>query len=550
MRALKVFLKLSPFVIAFLRDRRRFIVFGRPARRSEKQHRRRAERLTATLAGLGPAFIKLAQVFGSRADILPEPYLSSISTLADQVPPLAPGVAERVIEAEVGRAAGEIFDRFDSEPLAAASLGQVHRASYGGREVVVKILRPGVEAIVRQDLDVSFKILFVLNILFPNHHVRAITAIVQEFQRRITDEMDFREEARYAAILRKNFATERRVVVPDVVTPLTRQRVLVLEFIEGTRIDRLQERLAARELDLTTLISTIVELYLQMMLIDGVFHADPHPGNLLVDREGRVVLLDFGMVLPVERETRLRIIRTILSAARQDVDGVINGFYELGILDPDVDRGTVRDAAQQLMALSFRDDYSPRQLQRLVDEVLKAFYDWPLMLPSQLVYFGRAAVLVEGIGLRYDPNFNGMTVIRPAVERYRGRMLSGLLEGDGKSALTDWTHEAATTVRTLRDLLRRVEREELRVRWHPRDTLELQRFLAQQVRRGLLAVFAFTIALITSILYLAVRRVEILILGLLLSFGMFVVILVLPSHLFQNPLRFRARWPRGTAPRD
>jgi predicted unusual protein kinase regulating ubiquinone biosynthesis (AarF/ABC1/UbiB family) len=549
-RALKVFLALSPFVLAFLRDRRRFIVFGRPARRSEKHHRRRAERLTATLAGLGPAFIKLAQVFGSRADILPEPYLSSISTLADQVPPLAPGVAERVIEAEVGRSAGEIFDRFDSEPLAAASLGQVHRASYGGREVVVKILRPGVEAIVRQDLDVSFKILFVLNILFPNHHVRAITAIVQEFQRRITDEMDFREEARYAAILRKNFAAERRVVVPEVVAPLTRQRVLVLEFIEGTRIDRLQERLAARELELTTLIGTIVELYLQMMLIDGVFHADPHPGNLLVDREGRVVLLDFGMVLPVERETRLRIIRTILSAARQDVDGLINGFYELGILDPDVDRGTVRDAAQQLMALSFRDDYSPRQLQRLVEEVLKTFYDWPLMLPSQLVYFGRAAVLVEGIGLRYDPNFNGMTVIRPAVERYRGRMLSGLLEGDGKSAFTDWTHEAATTVRTLRDLLKRVEREELRVRWHPRDTLELQRFLAQQVRRGLLAVFAFTIALITSILYLAVRRLEILLVGLLLSFGMFIVILVLPSHLFQNPLRFRARWPRGLPPRD
>jgi predicted unusual protein kinase regulating ubiquinone biosynthesis (AarF/ABC1/UbiB family) len=542
-RALTVFFRLLPFVVAFLRDRRRFVLFGRPAKRTKEHHARRAERLTRTLASLGPAFIKLAQVFGSRADILPEPYLGAISTLADRVPPLAPGVAERVVAAELGQRVDQVFTRFDPEPLAAASLGQVHRAEYAGREVVVKILRPGVEDLVRADLDVSFKILFVLNILFPNHHVRAITAIVQEFQRRISDEMDFREEGRYAGILRKNFAAESRVVIPEVVAPLTHRRVLVLEYVEGTRIDRLQERIAAGEIQLQSLIGTIVELYLQMMLIDGFFHADPHPGNLLVDHQGRVVLLDFGMVLPVERATRARIIRTVLSAARQDVDGVINGFYELGILDPDVDRGTVRDAAQELMSLSFRDDYSPRQLQRIVEDILKTFYNWPLMLPSELVYFGRAAVLVEGLGLRYDPNFNGMTVIRPAIERYRDKMISGLLEGETKTPLTDWTHEAATTVRTVRDLLRRIEREELRVRWHPRDTLELQRFLAQQVRRGLLAVFAFTIALITSIIFLAVGRVEILIVGLALSFGMFLVIFVLPSHLFQNPLRFRARWP-------
>lgn len=545
MRALAVFFRLFPFVLAFMRDRRRWVFFGAPARRTAAQHRKRAERLTGTLARLGPTFIKLAQVFGSRADILPEPYLSAISTLADRVPPLAPGVTEQVVAAETGQQVGQLFRRFDPEPLAAASLGQVHRADYMGREVVVKVLRPGVEELVRQDLEISFRILFLLNVLFPNHHVRAITAIVQEFQRRISDEMDFREEARYATILRKNFAHESRVVIPEVIAPLVHQRVLVLEYIEGTRIDRLQERIARGEINLQALVGTIVELYLQMMLVDGIFHADPHPGNLLVDSGGRVVLLDFGMVLPVERETRARIIRTVLSAARKDVDGVINGFYELGILDPDVDRGTVRDAARQLMALSFRDDYSPRQIQRIVEDVLRTFYDWPLMLPSHLVYFGRAAVLVEGIGLRYDPNFNGMSVIRPAVEKYRGRLLIGLVEGEGgKPGFMDWTQELTTTVRTLRDLLRRVEREELRVRAHPRDLLELQRFFAQQVRRVLLAVFAFTVALITAVIYVAIRRLEVLVFGLVVAFGMFSVIFILPSHLFQNPLRFRPTWPK------
>lgn len=542
MRALVVLARLFPFVIAFLRDRRRFLVVGRPLRRSEEFHRRRAARLAAAVAGLGPTYIKLAQVFAARADILPEPYLSAIGTLTDQVPPLPRGVAETVVRSELGEEVSRLFERFDAQPLAAASLGQVHRASYRGREVVVKVLRPGVEDVVRQDLDLGFRILFGLNLLFPNHHVRAISAIVTEFSKRIAGELDFREEARNAAVLRRNFAAEPRVVVPEVVAELTRRRVLVLEFVEGTRIDRLHQRIAGGEVRLEQLTALLAEVYIKMMFEDGVFHADPHAGNLLVDPAGRLVLLDFGMVLEVERETRRRLVQTILAAARQDVDGVINGFYELGILDPDVDRGTVRDAAQSLMAISLRDDVSSRQIQRLVEQVLQTFYEWPLMLPSNLVYFGRAGVLVEGIGLRYDPNFNALAVARPVLARSTARLIQGTVE-DQRARLTDWTQEALSAVRTLRELVRRVERDELRVRSHPRDILELQRFLAQQVRRALLALFAFTIALIASVVYLATARLTILVLGLLLAFGMFFVVFLLPTHLFQNPLRFRRKWP-------
>jgi predicted unusual protein kinase regulating ubiquinone biosynthesis (AarF/ABC1/UbiB family) len=544
MRALQILVRLSPFVVAFLIDRRRFILFGRPARRTEAQHQRRAERLTRTLADLGPTFIKLGQVLGIRADIVPEPYLSAMATLSDQVPPLAPGEAERVIAAAEGLAVSDLFERFDAEPLAAASLGQVHRACYQGQEVVVKVLRPGVDDLVQRDLKISFRVLFALHVLFPNHHVRAIAAIVNEFAKRISEELDFEEEARHAEALRRNFADEPRVVVPRVIENLTRRQVLVLEYLSGTRIDRLQDRIAGGEVRLDELIATISELYIRMMLVDGVFHADPHPGNVLLDEQGRIVFLDFGMVLQVEQETRTRLMKTVLAAVRQDADGVINGFYELGILDPDVDRGTVRDAARHLMAVAHREDMSARQIQHIVEDVLRTFFEWPLMLPSDLVYFGRAAVLVEGIGHKYDPAFNAIAAIRPVVTRLSPELTQTLLGVSPQHTLLDWSQEAATTVRTLKDLLTRVEREELRIRWHPRDTLEMQRFLAQQVRRGLLAVFAFTVALISSIVYLAVHRLEVLVIGLLLSLGMFLVVFMLPSHLFQNPLRLRPRWPR------
>ncbi|HEU4830202.1 MAG TPA: AarF/UbiB family protein [Gemmatimonadales bacterium] len=541
MRALTVLVRLAPFVAAFWRDRRRWFLFGAPARRAAREHERRAERLTAAIAGLGPTFIKLAQVFAARADILPEPYLTSVSTLTDAVPPLAPGIAEQVIEQELEQPLGSIFERFETEPLAAASLGQVHRASYQGREVVVKVLRPGVDELVRRDLEVAYRILFLLHVLFRNHHVRAMSAIVGEFSKRIWMELDFREEAQNAETLRRNFASEPRIVVPSVVGELTRRRVLVLEYIEGTRIDRLHARLAAGELQLDRIVGTVIDAYIRMMLEDGFFHADPHAGNLLVDPAGRVVLLDFGMVLRVERETQARLVTTVLAAARQDVDGVINGFYELGILDPDVDRGTVRDAARQLMAVSFRDETSHRQIQQVVEDVLRTFYDWPLMLPPELVYFGRAAVLVEGLGLRYDPGFNAMAAARPIVAEAASRLLRGRDARDPKAVLTDWSLEAAVTVRTLRDLMHRVEREELRIRSHPRDMLELQRFLSQQVRRSLLAAGSLTLAMVSAIVYAASGRLGVLLIGLGTAAVLFFLVFVLPGHLFQNPLRFRSR---------
>ena len=542
MRAFVVFTRLFPFVLAFLRDRKRFLLIGRPRRVAPDVHRERARRLTMTLAELGPTFIKLAQVFAARADILPEPYLSEIGALTDRVPPISLEEVENVIAREYGRPSHELFARLDPEPLAAASLGQVHRARIDDRDVVVKVLRPGVEELVATDLNAAFRVLFFVNVLFPNHHVRAITTIVREFAKRIEEEMDFREEARNAGMIRANFATDERVRIPEVVEPYTRRRVLVLEFMEGTKIDRLQGRFQSGELSLEGLIETIIEVYVQMMLVDGVFHADPHPGNLLIDPDGRLVLLDFGMVIRVEQETRARLIATVMSAVRQDVDGVIAGFYELGLLDPEVDRGTVRDAARAIMKVAFTPDAKPRQIQRIVNEVLDTFYRWPIMLPSELVYFGRAAALVEGIGFRYDPEFNGVQFAAPIVRKLRPMLMRTMFGADGREAVQNWVNEMTIVARELRDVLRRAERDELRVRAHPRDVIEMQQFVMRQTRRLLLAAFACVVAVVGALAFIVHQNVLILGASLAAALFFFLVIFFLPPHLFSNPFRGVRRW--------
>jgi predicted unusual protein kinase regulating ubiquinone biosynthesis (AarF/ABC1/UbiB family) len=537
-RSVSVLLRLSPFALAFLRDRRVWVLFGRRAARSAEHHQRRAQRLTARLATLGPTFIKLAQLLSARADILPEPYLSEISKLQDRVPADPAARIREVIESELEKPVGELFEGFEDEPEAAASLGQVHRARADGKDVVVKVLRPGVEEAVALDLDISFRLLFWLNILFPNHHVQALTNVVREFSVRVKAEMDFAEEAENIARFQRSFGGERKVRAPVVYERFTRRRVLVMERVTGTKIDQLHELFASGRLSFRQVMESLTGVYLRMMMIDGFMHADPHPGNLLVSDDGTLILLDWGAVLEVPRWTRESILRIALAVGREDIDSVINEMYRLGMISPEVSRGDIREAATEILRIIERAKTTShaRIVEDVVTELLDTFYTWPLTLPQELVYFFRTAALIEGVGFRYDANFDGLGFIRGVVQRHQADLLKTTGQQPAQIAKS-FIDEAQTAVRSVRDLVTRAEREELRIRVHPRDIQAQERFLHLQARRLLLSIFATAIAVISSILFIALGSWWLLGAGLLAALGMFIVVLFIPTHLLENPLR-------------
>lgn len=412
----------------------RFVVFRGAEGSARKQARlvKQAVWLRESLIDLGPTFIKIGQALGTRADLLPLEYVRELATLQDQVPPFSTAEAFRIVESELGRSVHECYPEIDSEPIAAASLGQVYRARLAtGEEVAVKVQRPNLQAIIAFDVAILFRLVKLTNRFFPKANENADwEGMLREFHSTIFEEMDYVKEGRNADRFRYSFRTWRAIRVPKIYWSHTNTRVLTLDFIRGTKVVDI-EGLRAHRISAVKVNRLLIRTYLKQLLEDGFFHADPHPGNLLVMDSGHLAFFDFGMVGRISPKLQAQMIDAFFHVVGRDVHGLGQDIINLNFLKPGVDPETVRPVVEGLFTHYLNLKLGEVNFKELTYDLAEVIYEYPFRLPSNFTYIMRALMTLEGIGVVTDPNFSFFETAKPFAKEFmlkrEGRLFRKLI---------------------------------------------------------------------------------------------------------------------------
>ena len=387
--------------------------------------------LAADLERLGPAFIKLGQLLSTRADLLPPAYLEALSRLQDSVEPFSFADVERVIQEDFGLRISKGFAEFDAEPLAAASLGQVHRATLrDGRDVAVKIQRPNIRAGLTQDLAAMEDIAGFLDRHTSAGRQFEFLEMVREFRRTLAQELDYRREAQNLIRLADNLSSFTRIVIPRPVSDYSSARVLTMSFIRGRKITDITP-LVRQDIDGMTLAKELFRAYLHQIIIDGFFHADPHPGNVFMTDDGRIALVDLGMVSRLSPARQDQLLKLLLAISEGNGDRAATLALQVGQAHDDLDEPGLRRHVQELV--SGYQDLSLERLQigRVVLEISGAAGQHGIRLPSELTMLGKTLLNLDQVGRTLAPDFDVNAALRSeGPELMQQRMRQSLSSGN------------------------------------------------------------------------------------------------------------------------
>jgi predicted unusual protein kinase regulating ubiquinone biosynthesis (AarF/ABC1/UbiB family) len=447
-----------------------------------------------TFLDLGPTFIKVGQLFSTRSDIFPTEYVEELSKLQDRVPAFSYEQVENIIEKELGRKIPELFKSFEPIPLAAASLGQVHKAIlYSGEEVVVKVQRPGLKKLFEIDL----KILKGIARYFQSHPKwgkgRDWLGISEECSRILWEEIDYLGEGRNADMFRRNFRIYEWVKVPRVYWRYATPKVLTLEYLPGIKISQ-YEALEAAGIDRKIVARQGAQAYLHQLLNDGFFHADPHPGNIAVSPEGALIFYDFGMMGRIKSNVKEGLMETLFGIASKDGQRVVKSLIDLGAIAPTEDMGPVRRSVQYMLDNFMDKPFENQSVAAISDDLYEIAYNQPFRFPATFTFVMRAFSTLEGVGKGLDPEFNFMEVAKP----YAMQVMTDMNGTEGNSFLNELSRQAVQVSSTafglprrLEDTLDKLEQGDVRVRVR---SIETERILRRQSNIQLAIIYAIIIS--------------------------------------------------------
>lgn len=475
-----------------------------------KRRRTRAIWIRETMLHLGPTFIKVGQFFSTRADLFPAEYVEELSKLQDRVPAFDYELVVTLVERELGQPLERVYLFFDPTPLAAASLGQVHRAQIrSGDEVVVKVQRPGLNRLFSIDLDILRGIAeFFQYRTRWGKGGRDWIGIYEECRRTLWEEVDYLNEGRNADTFRRNFRNETRVEVPRVYWRYSSPAMLTLEYMPGIKVSDV-EALTAAGVDRADIARLGARAYLKQVLEDGFFHADPHPGNIAVRPDGTMIFYDFGMMGRVQTNTKDKMMSLMASIVTRDADAMVRAMIDLGALQPTGDVGPVRRSMQYMLD-NFMDQpadtHASVSMAAIGDDLYDLARDQPFRFPATFTFVMRAFSTLEGLGKVLDPKFNFMAVAQPyATELMSDRIEAGtntLIDQIGKQA-AQFTNTSLSLPRRIEETLTKFEQGDIRVRTRAVETDRLLRQLAVLGTATVYAIILGTLLLTATQLLIA-----------------------------------------------
>ncbi len=382
------------------------------------------ERIRCMLEELGPTFVKLGQAMSTRADLLPPDLIAELDKLQDKVPPFPFPVARAVVEAELGEQLENLFLEFDTEPFAAASIGQVHRAVlFDSTQVVVKVQRPGIERETDADLLIMRDLAHLATRRTEWGKMYAVDQLVEEFGYQLREQLDYTIEGRHNDSFRRIMPEIPRMYVPKVFWSYSSRRLLTTEFVEGIKLDNFP-LLDQANLDRKDLARAFVEIMATQALSYGFYHADPHPGNLVVSPDGTIIFMDFGMVGYLDDDLKEQLLSLILGVVRNDIDDIVYSLLSLGVVRSRIDRPRLKADIRKIMRKYYEQPLADMPPTETIDEMLSLAANYQVRLPADLTLLIKVALMVEGLATQLDPALSIVDVAKPFAVRIQAERMS------------------------------------------------------------------------------------------------------------------------------